>query len=71
MRRSDGPSRALDLDRDLPTTPEDVAALRRAKSFSVLSTDGYLAFLAQMPACAAAPAVKPGPRGDRPFELQG
>ena len=68
--RSDERSEALDLERDLPTTPEDVLALRRAKSLGRLDLEGYLDFLAQLPEPAVVnPRSRRGPRGDRPFEL--
>ncbi len=53
MKSSDR-SRALDLDRDLPTTAEDTAALRRAGMLQPLDLEGYLRFLAQLPAPPAA-----------------
>jgi hypothetical protein len=68
--RSNGPSSALDLERDLPTTAEDILALRRARGLAPLDLDGYLRFLAQLPAPTAAQLrAKRGPRSDRPFEL--
>lgn len=39
----------FDLDRDLPTTAEDVQALRRAAGSHRLDFHGYLRFLAQLP----------------------
>jgi hypothetical protein len=69
MTRSDAPSRTLDLDRDLPTTREDVIALRRARSATILDLEGYLDFLALLPPHTAAPPPRPAQRGDRPFEL--
>jgi hypothetical protein len=60
----------LDLELDLPTTAEDVEALRNARGFAILDLDSYLRFLAQLPELAVADLrVKRGPRGDRPFEL--
>jgi len=60
----------LDLERDLPTTAEDVAALRRAKTILRLDLESYLRFLRQVPApTASSLRTKRGPRGDRPFEL--
>lgn len=69
MTRSDAPSSSLDLDRDLPTTREDVIALRRARSLAPLDLQGYLDFLALLPPRAEAPLPRPAQRGDRPFEL--
>lgn len=63
----------LDLERDLPTTAEDVAALRRAAAVRMV-TDGeaYLRFLAQFPRPSPEDLrKKPGPAGDRPFDLIG
>jgi hypothetical protein len=62
--------RSLDLARDLPTTAEDVAALRRATRLSTLDLDGYLRFLAQLPCPAVArPRADARPRTDFVFEL--
>ncbi len=47
--RSNDRCEFLDLERDLPTTAEDIAALRRARLHSTLDLDGYLRFLAQIP----------------------
>jgi hypothetical protein len=58
---SSDPSRVLDLEHDLPTSPEDVAALRRAKGSSRPTLAEYLRFLAHLPAGPSAPvARKPG-----------
>jgi hypothetical protein len=67
--RSNDPSEPLDLERGLPTTPEDVAALWRLKHRRVETRD-YLAFLASLPAptCEELRA-RPGPRG-APFTLE-
>src|SRR5688572_7156911 len=60
----------LNLERDLPTTPKDVAAQRRLKAKQRLSSDQYLRFLAGFdPASSDELRRKPGPRGDSPFEL--
>ena len=68
--RSPDRCRMFDLERDLPTTAEDVAALRRAKLLLPLDLDGYLRFLAQIPPSPASDLrAKSGPRGDRPFDL--
>jgi hypothetical protein len=69
MRRSDAPSRTLDLDRDLPTTREDVIALRRARCLAPLDLQGYLDFLALLPPRGATLPPRPAQRGDRPFDL--
>jgi len=39
----------LDLERGLPVTPEDVAALRRARELTALTWDECAAFLAALP----------------------
>jgi hypothetical protein len=60
----------IDLERDLPTSPEDVAALRRARLTRSLDLDAYLRFLASLPPSPASIlGLKPGPREDRPFSL--
>jgi hypothetical protein len=60
----------LDLDRDLPTTAEDVAALRSAKSIQPLDSYACLRFLASLPPCPTRSLrERPGHRGDRPFSL--
>ena len=47
MKSSSGEPEPLDLDSGLPVTPEDVAALRRAREQAqTMSGDEYLAFLA-------------------------
>ena len=69
MRSADR-SRALDLDRDLPTTAEDVAALRRAETLVRLDLDEYLRFLAALPPIRAEDlrSERP-PAAGAPFEL--
>jgi hypothetical protein len=68
--RSNDPSEPLDLERGLPTSPEDVAALWRLKAGPV-ATDNYLVFLASLPAPShEALRARPGPRGV-PFTLEG
>lgn len=47
--KSNARSDRLDLERGLPTTAEDVEALRRAGAVSPLSFDDYLRFLEQVP----------------------
>ena len=68
--RSPDRCRMLDLEHDLPTTAEDVAALRRARLALPLDLDGYLRFLAQIPPSSASNLrAKSGPRADHPFDL--
>jgi hypothetical protein len=38
----------LDLEKDLPTTPEDVAALRRIRDGRRMSFEEYLQFLSRL-----------------------
>jgi hypothetical protein len=60
----------LDLDRDLPTTPEDAAALRRAADLGRMDTAEYLAFLARLPQPSVEePRARPGPAEGPPFDL--
>jgi hypothetical protein len=65
---SSKPPEPLDLERDLPTTPEDVAALRRIRESRRTSFAQYLRFLSRL----SFPTAK-GPRknhaGHEPFEL--
>lgn len=58
----------LDLERDLPTTPEDVAVLRRLRDRPVTAEE-YAALLRAMGhASREELARRRGPRGE-PFEL--
>jgi hypothetical protein len=59
----------LDLDRDLPTTADDVVALRRFRTGPRLSFDQYLEALAVLEPSAALRARR-GPCGE-PFDLLG
>jgi hypothetical protein len=60
----------VDLDRDLPTTPEDVAGLRRAASAAFRAPVDYLEFLRAFgDASSEQLRARPGPRGEEPFEL--
>ena len=69
MRSSDSPE-PLDLERDLPTTVEDIAALRRLRNRPRLSLEEYLAFLRSLGSPPASGLrSRKGPRGDRPFDL--
>jgi len=57
------------LAADLPTTPQDVASLRRALRDSALQPRQLVALLAQVPGPTPAELrSRPGPRGE-PFEL--
>ena len=60
----------LDLERDLPTTSEDVAALRRLRRHAAMNLDAYFRFLRSFPAASAdALAARKGPCGAEPFVL--
>jgi hypothetical protein len=48
MRSSDCRDEHLMVDRDLPTTADDVVALRRAREARRISLEEYLAFLARL-----------------------
>jgi hypothetical protein len=59
----------LNLERDLPTTPEDVAAQRRLRAPRPLGFEEYLRFLASFESPSRDELRrKRGPRG-APFEL--
>ncbi len=67
---SNQPPEPLDLERDLPTTKEDVAAQRRLRGGPGLSFDEYLQFLAGFePPLYEELERKRGPRGNSPFQL--
>lgn len=58
----------LDLERGLPTTAEDVAALKRLR-YRCVSTEDYLRFLRSLaPPTTEELRRKPGPKGP-PFRL--
>ena len=68
MRSNDSPD-ILRLDRDLPTTAEDVAALRRLRYGPRLALAEYLQCLAALdPPSNAALRAREGPSGP-PFDL--
>jgi hypothetical protein len=62
----------LDLERGLPTTPEDVLALRRVRARRRLATEDYLSALARLPS-PSREAVRSRRRagGAEPFRLGG
>jgi hypothetical protein len=63
-------SRALDLDRDLPSDKADVSAMRKAKLAERMNLEGYLAFLASLDAAAPSAArSKKSFAGAQPFAL--
>ncbi len=67
---SAGSSTPLNLEADLPTRPEDIVALRRARQNRALSLEEYLDFLGQLE--SPPPAIRRArrnSRNDAPFEL--
>ncbi len=69
MNSSDS-CRLLNLEHDLPTTREDVLALRRARHSGRMNFEQYLEFLANFPPpTPSALRARKGPTGDKPFEL--
>lgn len=64
-------SDALDLEHDLPTTSQDVAALRRARASRPLDFAEYIRFLERLAPqrSPSAERTRRGPHGDHPFEL--
>lgn len=67
---SDERTNRLDLERDLPTTAEDVAALRRLCLRRPMELEAYFQFLATFPpATSEELAATKGPRGAKSFTL--
>lgn len=68
--RSESAPEPLDLDRDLPTTQQDIEALRKCQHLPRLDFEEYLAFLESMPPHSYSELkARPGPRGDAMFDL--
>ncbi len=62
-------SEPLDLERGLPTTREDAAALRRIRSLGSVATGDFLRFMAALePPAYLVLRARRGPRGE-PFRL--
>ena len=61
----------LDLDRDLPTTAEDIAALNRLRYGRRLTFDQYLECLAALDAPSPARRRSRRAPGGEPFQLPG
>lgn len=59
----------LDLEKDLPTTPEDIAALRHLRWSRRLGFADYLRFLSQLERPAAGAECRKTHEGYEPFEL--
>lgn len=69
MMSSSDSADALDLDRDLPTTPEDIAVLDRLRYGRRLTFDQYLECLAALDAPSPGRfRSRPAPGGP-PFDL--
>lgn len=69
--KSNDLSDRLNLDRDLPTTPDDVAALRRARISQSMTLAEYFRFLAGIRDVSRGEApARRRPRGGVPFELR-
>jgi len=69
MMSSADRSEPLDLERGLPTSPEDVVALRRLREGAVVSQAEYFRFLSRLPPPRLADLrARKGPRGE-PFRL--
>ncbi len=64
-------SDALDLEHDLPTTRQDVAALRRARASISLDLAEYIRFLERLASqdSRSIERTRRGPHGHHPFEL--
>jgi hypothetical protein len=64
------PDDSFDLERDLPTTSEDILALRNNRSLPQMDFASYLLFLQSLPAASSdALRFKKCP-GGVPFELK-
>ncbi len=59
----------LELERDLPTTAEDVAALRQIRESRRISFADYLRFLSRLRLPAGATRRRKTHAGQEPFEL--
>jgi hypothetical protein len=59
----------LDLDKDLPTTPEDVEALKRIRESRRLPFQEYLEWLSRLELPAEAAGRRRTHSGCAPFEL--
>ena len=63
-------SKLLSLDRDMPTSAADIAALRRSRRDRIHDLKSYLEFLAGFPARSTRElSSRKGPAGTKPFEL--
>jgi hypothetical protein len=68
--RSEKSLRLLDLNRDLPTTVDDVYALREGRRKRIQDLKSYLKFLSCLPKPSEhALSGKKGPSGSKPFKL--
>ena len=62
-------SELLDLERDLPTTADDVAALRRIRESRRISFADYLRFLSSLQLPSRADGPRKTHEGQEPFQL--
>jgi hypothetical protein len=70
MMKSKGSSETLNLDSDLPTTEQDILALRRARKIPEVDLAGFIRFLAHFdPPQPDLLRKRKGPRGSTRFEL--
>jgi hypothetical protein len=70
MMKSKESSKLLDLDRDIPTSAADIAALRQARGDRIQDLETYLEFLAGFPPASTSElGARKGPAGPKPFEL--
>jgi hypothetical protein len=70
MTKSSNSSKRIDLDRDLPTSRQDILALKLARETGMPRFADYLEFLGKFaPLSEAELRARKGPGGARPFEL--
>ncbi len=68
--KSANSSEILDLDQGIPTTWDDVIALRRARNSQRMSLSAYFDFLSRLPQPSMAELrTRKHPAGIKPFEL--
>ena len=71
MKNSRTKAKILDLERDLPTSSEDVEAQKRVENLGNPKVGSYLDFLESLSQVIGGHKKRDriGPRGDKPFEL--
>ncbi len=68
--KSANSNKLVNLEQDLPTSREDILALRLARECRRLSFEDYLAFLASFPPVSMDELrARKGPAGDKSFEI--